>query len=263
MDQDNNIWLKGKDIASALGYADTKSAIIDHVDSDDKAKIGDIEKGVKTPPLDCIHPQTIFINESGLYSLILSSKKPEAKAFKKWITSEVIPAIRKTGVFNMMKPESKSIMHNQFYMLDEYNLHTRIIKFIREYLPHFILVPGLGELQSTSESRISSYRKGYRGGQPDILILNKHKSFSGLAIELKTPKGTGALSEKQTDFLKDLENNGYKTVVSDKYEELIMILNEYDKGIQYRCNISGRYFSSLRLLQNYQRRLLDHDDEAE
>jgi len=263
MDQDNNIWLKGKDIASALGYVGTAQAIIDHVDSDDKAKIGDIEKGGKTPPLDGNHPQTIFINESGLYSLILSSKKPEAKAFKKWITSEVIPAIRKTGVFNMMKPESKPIMHNQFYMLDEYNLHTRIIKFIREYLPHFILVPGLGELQSTSESRISSYRKGYRGGQPDILILNKHKSFSGLAIELKTPKGTGALSEKQTDFLKDLENNGYKTVVSDKYEELIMILNEYDKGIQYRCNRSGRYFSSLRLLQNYQRRLLDHDDEAE
>ena len=79
-----------------------------------------------------------IINESGLYSLILSSKKPEAKAFKTWITSEVIPAIRKTGGFNMIKTESKPIMHNQFYMLDEYNLHTRIIKFIREYLPHFI-----------------------------------------------------------------------------------------------------------------------------
>ena len=263
MDQDNNIWLKGKDIASALGYVGTAQAVREHVDSDDKNKFEDIKGVIKTITLTEPDAQTIFINESGLYSLILSSKKPEAKAFKKWITSEVIPAIRKTGVFNMMKPESKSIMHNQFYMLDEYNLHTRIIKFIREYLPHFILVPGLGELQSTSESRISSYRKGYRGGQPDILILNKHKSFSGLAIELKTPKGTGALSEKQTDFLKDLENNGYKTVVSDKYEELIMILNEYDKGIQYRCNRSGRYFSSLRLLQNYQRRLLDHDDEAE
>ena len=82
-------WFVGKDVAEVLGYADTRKAIRMHVDDDDKG--GDI---LSTPGG---RQQITIINESGLYSLILSSKLPQAKEFKRWVTSEVLPQIRKTG----------------------------------------------------------------------------------------------------------------------------------------------------------------------
>jgi prophage antirepressor-like protein len=79
----------GKDVATALGYANTLKAIRDHVDSEDK--------GVNEMVTPGGTQKLIFINESGLYSLILSSKLPQAKAFKRWVTNEVLPQIRQTG----------------------------------------------------------------------------------------------------------------------------------------------------------------------
>jgi prophage antirepressor-like protein len=78
-----------KDVATALGYTNTQKAIRDHVDDDDKLT----ERFVLSGQVRSV----IIINESGLYSLILSSKLPQAKAFKRWVTSEVLPQIRKTG----------------------------------------------------------------------------------------------------------------------------------------------------------------------
>lgn len=82
-------WLVGKDIATALGYTNTRKALNDHVDDEDKGV-------TKCDTLGGAQEMTI-INESGLYSLVLSSKLPTAKKFKHWITSEVLPAIRRTG----------------------------------------------------------------------------------------------------------------------------------------------------------------------
>ena len=79
-------WFVGKDVASVLGYTDTRKAIRMHVDDDDKG--GDI---LSTPGG---RQQITIINESGLYALILSSKLPQAKEFKRWVTSEVLPQIR-------------------------------------------------------------------------------------------------------------------------------------------------------------------------
>ena len=79
----------GKDVAKALGYGNTTKAIRDHVDHEDKLEERFVLSGQAR--------STIVINESGLYSLILSSKLPQAKAFKRWVTSEVLPQIRKTG----------------------------------------------------------------------------------------------------------------------------------------------------------------------
>ena len=86
---DDEPWFVGKDAAERLGYTNPQKAIRDHVDDEDKGA-----NEMFTP--GGIQEITI-INESGLYSLILSSKLPKAKAFKRWVTSEVIPAIRKTG----------------------------------------------------------------------------------------------------------------------------------------------------------------------
>lgn len=87
---DNEPWFVGKDVAEALGYERAAKAVQDHVDDDDKDAVpiqDSIGRMQKTP----------IINESGLYSLILSSKLPTAKEFKRWVTHDVIPSIRKTG----------------------------------------------------------------------------------------------------------------------------------------------------------------------
>lgn len=82
----------GVDIATALGYSNTRDAIAKHIDDEDKATVA-IHDGRQKRNI-------IAINESGLYSLILSSKLPSTKAFKRWVTSEVLPEIRKTGGYN-------------------------------------------------------------------------------------------------------------------------------------------------------------------
>lgn len=90
---DGEPWFVGKDIAENLGYTNTRKAIIDHVDTEDKRDGVTIRDSIgreQTPTC---------INESGLYSLILFSKLPQAKKFKRWVTSEVLPSIRKHGMY--------------------------------------------------------------------------------------------------------------------------------------------------------------------
>ena len=84
-------WFVGKDVAEVLGYSNPRKAIGDHIDDEDKGV-------TKCDTLGGSQELTV-INESGLYSLILSSKLPTAKAFKRWVTSEVLPAIRKHGLY--------------------------------------------------------------------------------------------------------------------------------------------------------------------
>lgn len=100
---DNEPWFVGKDIAEALGYSNSRKALIDHVDNEDKGVTNRYTPGGKQ--------NLIIINESGLYSLILSSKLPNAKKFKRWVTSEVLPAIRKTGHYETQgyAPKATSI----------------------------------------------------------------------------------------------------------------------------------------------------------
>ena len=85
----NQIMFVGKDVATALGYSNVRDALSKHVDSEDKGV-------AKCDTLGGAQKVTL-INESGLYSLILSSKLPQAKAFKRWVTAEVLPQIRQTG----------------------------------------------------------------------------------------------------------------------------------------------------------------------
>ena len=87
----NQIMFVGKDVAQALGYAKPENAIATHVDTEDKTTT--LIQGTGSN----YKSKMVIINESGLYSLILSSKLPQAKEFKRWVTSEVLPQIRKTG----------------------------------------------------------------------------------------------------------------------------------------------------------------------
>ncbi len=90
---DGEPWFVGKDVAKILGYRNTRKALLDHLDEDDK------NDGVTIRDSIGRKQNPIVINESGLYSLILSSKLPSAKDFKRWVTKEVLPSIRKHGAY--------------------------------------------------------------------------------------------------------------------------------------------------------------------
>ena len=94
----------GKDVATILGYVKPENAIANHVDDEDKTTT--LIQGTGSN----YKSNAVIINESGLYSLILSSKLPKAKKFKRWVTSEILPAIRKTGSYSIQsKPDSYTI----------------------------------------------------------------------------------------------------------------------------------------------------------
>lgn len=115
LNKDGEPWFVGKDVAQALGYGEGKSlanAVANHVDDDDKGVTEMMTPGGKQ--------NMVVINESGLYSLVLSSKLPAAKAFKRWVTSEVLPAIRKHGEYTAPKVSQKR--------LGEVNSAARIIR---------------------------------------------------------------------------------------------------------------------------------------
>ena len=96
LSMDGDPWFVGKDVATALGYKEPTKAAREKVDPEDRGM-----SKMDTPRGE---QEVVIINESGLYSLILSSKLPKAKAFKRWVTSEVLPALRKTGSYSV-KPE--------------------------------------------------------------------------------------------------------------------------------------------------------------
>ena len=109
VDKNHNIHFSGKDSASILEYVNTRQAINKHVDDEDKTTfknlLAQIGKEYRNDTPQNIDDNAIVINESGLYSLIFSSKKDEAKAFRRWITSKVIPSIRKTGSYSINNTE--------------------------------------------------------------------------------------------------------------------------------------------------------------
>lgn len=129
-------WLVGKDVADVLGYAEPRSVISKKVDAEDKG----VAK-METP--SGIQEMTI-INESGLYSLVLSSKLPNAKKFRRWVTSEVLPAIRKTGSYSQPKPVElpkprRSILEVQSLDFGD-DMELRIMKMVGDYADIEVLI---------------------------------------------------------------------------------------------------------------------------
>lgn len=103
---DNEPWLVGIDVAKALGYSNASKAIIKHVDDEDKNFIQNSQNGNFKIP----NRGLTLINESGLYSLILSSKLESAKKFKHWVTSEVLPTLRKTGSYAKVPTDPRELL---------------------------------------------------------------------------------------------------------------------------------------------------------
>jgi prophage antirepressor-like protein/lambda repressor-like predicted transcriptional regulator len=118
MEIDGVPWFVGKDVASILGYSNSRKALGDHVDDEDK--------GVTSCDTPGGTQKLTIINESGLYSLILSSKLPSAKEFKRWVTSEVLPLIRRTGFYSLCA-EDDSAAPMRLLTPDDYLAAARLI----------------------------------------------------------------------------------------------------------------------------------------
>ena len=247
----DDIWFRGKDIAKALGYEKTRNAILKHVDDDNKSILEDIRRGPQIgTPFKNEQGGSIFINESGLYSLIFGSRLESAKNFKKWVTKDVLPSIRKTGRYDYCIDHKYNNMLT-FKIENEMDLHVKVVSFLKKRYPHSLLTVTLGENQDTVFKRIDSFKKGYLRGSPDLIINNLHKCYSGFAIEFKSPKGNGVLSPDQSMILLQYQNNGFKTLVSNDYDHIIEQVIEYFRDVRIKCSYCPRRFISSQLLRNH------------
>lgn len=126
---DNEPWFVGKDVAEALGYAEPRSAV--------SKKVEECDRGVAEMETPSGKQKMTTINESGLYALIFGSKLESAKRFKHWVTSEVLPSIRKTGGYDMKQPQGKELL--ALAVLEAQKTIEEQTAQIEEMKPHAIL----------------------------------------------------------------------------------------------------------------------------
>ena len=193
---------------------------------------------------------SIFINESGLYSLIFGSKLESAKVFKQWVTKDVLPSIRKTGRYDYCI-DHKYNNTLTFKIENEMDLHVKVVSFLKKRYPHSLFTVTLGENQDTAFKTIDSFKKGYLRGSPDLIINNLHKYYTGFCIEFESPKRNGVLSPDQSMILLQYKSNGFKTLVSNGYDHIIEQITEYFRDIRIKCSYCPRRFISSQSLRNH------------
>ena len=269
IDKQQNVWFRGKDVSEILGYSKTRDALSRHVDNEDKKQlftyhasgpktwtVGKNASGPKMGPVGSnasVHKtwtvapngsMCTYINESGFYSLVLSSKLETAKKFKRWITSEVLPSIRKYGQYKLFdSPWNKMIM-----ISNERDLHYKVVQLIRNYYPDSILVAGLGENQDTEDKRLDSYKKGYQRGTPDLMVINYHNYYKGLCIEFKSPTNNYNISEDQLKMKKKYRDNNYAFILSNDYDKISKLIHKYMAGVRIPCEYCTKAFRSKKTL---------------
>ena len=248
IDKQQNVWFRGKDVAEIIGYSNERKAIWNHVDNEDKKQLFTYHTNVpKTGTVAPSGSMCTYINESGFYSLVLSSKLETAKKFKHWITSQVLPSIRKYGYYKMFdNPNNK-----MFKIENETDLHYKVVQLIRNYYPDSILVAGLGENQDTSKKRLDSYKKGYLRGTPDLMILDYHKDYNGLCIEFKSPTNYYEISDAQKEMKERYKINCYKFILSNDYDYICKRLHKYMDGIRIPCKYCSKAFCNKETLNNH------------
>ena len=236
-------WFCGKDAARILGYKCPRHAIARHVSENQRctyeALRSTVEGGTDPFPPSEMQRQAVCVNEAGLYSLILRSDLPSAIAFKNWVCEEILPSLRRNGTFSCV---------------NERDLHTAFCAYARERFPTVRISPGLGEMQDTSGRRLECWRKGYQKGQPDLIVHQRSGNFSGLAIELKTPQGTGVVSPHQTQWMDDLARAGYRTLISSSLDECVQQLTHFMSNARVCCEHCGSSFKTSKTLQTHVRR---------
>jgi len=187
-------FLCGVDVAAALGHADPYQPLLTIRDKY-KTTLGSL-LGIE----DAESPKErmVFVSEPGVLSLVVQIQTPLAEAFQDWVFDEVLPQIKLKGFYG--SPPAPLLT-----LQCELDLHKAVVAYLRMNHLGLPIVPGLGELQRTSEMRTAAWAKGYTRGQPDLMIPVRSGKFCGFALELKTPKGSGNLSPNQISWLQRLE----------------------------------------------------------
>lgn len=225
LDIDGEPWFVGKDIAEVLGYKNTRDAMAKHVDEEDKTILTS-----QNATLDNIPNRGLqIINESGLYCLIIASKLPTAKKFKHWVTSEVIPAIRKHGAYMtpdkideiLSNPDTIINLATQLKQEREKRLHEheqRLIaeQKVNEYEPkasYYDLI-----LQNNSLMNITQIAKDYGMSGAEM-----NKKLHELGVQFKQ-SGNWLLYAKYqkngwTHSVTELVNQGKKVVLHTKWSQ--------------------------------------------
>ena len=267
IDKNQNIFFIGKDVAKILGYRDTNQAIRKHVDEEDKFK-----GAVKTTGG---LQQSFFINESGFYSLVLSSKLETAKKFKHWVTSEVLPAIRKFGYYKLFDSrikqrviiDGKKYYKHQVFSNYAANKNGEVIsvksgRFIK-------MVNNNGYLRFKICNKKLEKQKGYlqhrfvfevfKGPIPrffEIDHINNLKTDNRIKnLQLLTPTQNRQKSSNKPIISINLENKKERKFISIKSASIILDINKtkisnicckrkyYKTAISKKdgCNYSFRY----------------------
>ena len=138
-----------------------------------------------------------------------------------------------------------------FKIESETDLHVKVVSFLKKRYPHSLFTVTLGENQDTTFKRIDSFKKGYLRGNPDLVINNLHKHYTGFCIEFKSPRGNGILSPDQSMMLRQYQTNGFKTLVSNDYDQIIEQIIEYFRDVRIKCSYCPRRFISPQSLRNH------------
>ncbi|RHW46789.1 hypothetical protein DS832_04690 [Bombilactobacillus bombi] len=167
---ENEPYFVGKDVAEILGYKKPLNAIAMHVDEDDSLKQG------LTDSIGRLQ-ETIFINESGLYSLVLSSKLPTAKKFKRWVTKEVLPAIRKTGSYSKIDISNLSPeLQLAKYLTDSVIKQELELTKLNKKVDDLSLLVHSKEPKSVAKKTYSyNYQTEYRKKWSEVIISEMYK----------------------------------------------------------------------------------------
>jgi prophage antirepressor-like protein len=241
-------WFCGVEVARVLQYANPSSTIY-KMDLKYKSTLQFLLSRVGLSSRDRLEANDLkasWINEAGLYKLVLKSTLKSAAVFQDWVCMEVLPSIRKTGSYALPPPAQPALVGKQIKLLNETDLHNKVVDLLRNTFPELKPVPGLGELQDTPIKRSDAYKKGYVGGQPDIMILNQTSKYNGFAIELKTPKGNGVIRDNQISYLDSLKDLKYKTLISNDYDEIVVELTRYYDDLRFPCPHCSKTFKSTR-----------------
>lgn len=201
---ENEPWFVGKDVATALGYAKPLNALSAHVEKDDSLKQGITDSLGR-------EQETIFINESGLYALIFGSKLESAKRFKHWVTSEVLPAIRKTGAYQKPMTTDQKIQ-----LLAQGNVElTEKIDKVDKDLQEFKADMPLLALECQRITRAKNQKVvPLMGGKDAPAYKNKslmHKVYSDVDAQLRREFGV----------------NTYKAIKRNQCDLAVKIIEDY------------------------------------
>lgn len=204
---DGEPWFVGKDVANALGYARERDAIANHVDKDDAVKHGVADSIGR-------EQKTTIINESGLYSLIFGSKLESAKKFKKWVTSEVLPQLRKTGSYGTPKlPQTP---------MELLELHYEAIKQV--------------------DSKVNTLEERFNDFEQNLPLLPEDaddvsKEVKKRVVEILGGKDSNAYHDKSLsqkvfmDAYRNLKSNfdvsSYKAIKRNRRDMAVQIAREY------------------------------------